>query len=73
MFWFSRCWSLVLLATCAVAQTLPPIPTELHRLMKAPAQIDRILGEGATRAEALARPILDRTKDIVGMIRSRLA
>jgi tryptophanyl-tRNA synthetase len=58
------------LADLAVAR-LSPITTEMNRLMRDPAEIDRILGDGADRAEALARPILDRTKDIVGMIRSR--
>lgn len=32
---FSRCWSLVLLATCAVAQTLPPIPTDVGAALDA--------------------------------------
>jgi tryptophanyl-tRNA synthetase len=58
------------LADLAVAK-LSPITTEMNRLMKDPAEIDRVLGDGATRAEVLARPILDRTKDILGMIRSR--
>jgi tryptophanyl-tRNA synthetase len=39
--------------------------------MKDPAEIDRILGQGATRADAIARPILEQVYDIVGMIRSR--
>jgi tryptophanyl-tRNA synthetase len=58
------------LADLAVAK-LSPITTEMNRLMADPAEIDRILGDGADRAEALARPILNKTKDIVGMIRSR--
>ena len=58
------------LAELAVA-TLSPISTEMKRLMADPAEIDRILGQGAERADALARPILERTQDIVGMIRSR--
>lgn len=58
------------LADLAVAK-LSPISTEMTRLMADPAEIDRILGEGADRAEAIARPILDRTLDIVGMVRSR--
>ena len=45
--------------------------TEMNRLMKDPAEIDRILGQGAERAEAIARPIVDQVYDIVGMIRSR--
>jgi tryptophanyl-tRNA synthetase len=39
--------------------------------MADPAEIDRILGDGAERADAIASPILRRTYDIVGMIRSR--
>jgi tryptophanyl-tRNA synthetase len=58
------------LADLAVAK-LEPITTEMTRLMKDPAEIDRILGAGADRAEAIARPILDQVYDIVGMIRSR--
>ncbi len=58
------------LADLAVAR-LSPITTEMNRLMKDPAEIDRILGEGAGRAEAIARPVMDQVYDIVGMIRSR--
>lgn len=50
---------------------LAPITTEMTRLMKDPAEIDRILGLGAARAEAISRPIVDQVYDIVGMIRSR--
>ncbi|MCX7888380.1 MAG: tryptophan--tRNA ligase [Rhodobacteraceae bacterium] len=58
------------LADLAVSR-LAPISREMKRLMADPAGIDRILGDGAARAEAIARPILERTLDIVGMIRSR--
>ena len=58
------------LADLAVA-TLEPITTEMNRLMKDPAEIDRILGEGAVRADALSRPILAQVYDIIGMIRSK--
>jgi tryptophanyl-tRNA synthetase len=58
------------LADLAVAK-LEPITTEMNRLMQDPAEIDRILGRGADRAEAIARPIMDQVYDIVGMIRSR--
>jgi tryptophanyl-tRNA synthetase len=58
------------LADLAVAK-LAPITSELTRLMQDPGEIDRILGAGADRAEALARPVLDKVYDIVGMIRSR--
>jgi tryptophanyl-tRNA synthetase len=58
------------LADLAVSK-LEPISSEMTRLMSDEAEIDRVLGEGATRAEAIAGPILARTYDIVGMIRSR--
>jgi tryptophanyl-tRNA synthetase len=58
------------LADLAVA-SLAPISTEMSRLMQDPAEIDRILGKGADRADAIARPIMDRTYEIVGMVRSR--
>ena len=58
------------LADLAVAK-LSPITLEMTRLMQDPAEIDRILGDGAARAEAIARPIVDQVYDILGMIRSR--
>ena len=58
------------LADLAVAK-LEPITLEMNRLMQDPAEIDRILGQGADRADAIARPIVDQVYDIVGMIRSR--
>ncbi len=58
------------LADLAVAR-LSPIAEEMARLMADPAEIDRILGDGAERADAIAQPILDQTYDIVGMVRSR--
>ncbi len=60
------------LADLAVAR-LAPISTEMTRLMRDPAEIDRILGQGAERAEALARPVMDQVYAILGMIRSRPA
>lgn len=58
------------LADLAVAK-LSPITSEMNRLMKDPAEIDRILGEGADRADAIARPIMEQVYEITGMIRSR--
>ena len=58
------------LAELAVS-VMSPITSEMNRLMQDPAEIDRILGAGADRAEAIARPILDQVYDITGMIRSR--
>ena len=39
--------------------------------MADPGEIDRILGDGAERAAALSGPILARTYEIVGLVRSR--
>ena len=49
---------------------LTPIGDEMRRLMAEPDEIDNILADGATRAHAIADPILAQTKDIVGFIRS---
>ncbi|MEM1077331.1 MAG: tryptophan--tRNA ligase [Pseudomonadota bacterium] len=49
---------------------LAPISTEMARLMNDPAEIDRLLGQGAAQAREIATPILEQTYDIVGMIRS---
>ncbi len=58
------------LADLAVS-VLSPINAEMNRLMADVAEIDRILGDGAGRAAAIANPILERTFDIIGMVRSR--
>ena len=56
------------LADVAVAR-MGPIGAEMQRLMAAPDHVDSILRDGAERAEALARPILNQVKDIVGFLR----
>ncbi|PQO24638.1 tryptophan--tRNA ligase [Rhodobacteraceae bacterium WD3A24] len=58
------------LAELAVAR-LSPINAEMNRLLQDTAEIDRLLGWGAERADVIARPILERVYDIVGMVRSR--
>ena len=58
------------LADLAV-ESLSPITTKMSQLMQDTDEIDRILGAGADRADAIARPILNDVYDIVGMIRSR--
>ncbi len=57
------------LAELAVTK-LGPIGAEVQRLTADPAEIDRILGDGAARARAIADPILAEVKDVVGLIRS---
>ncbi|PWJ16263.1 tryptophan--tRNA ligase [Jannaschia seohaensis] len=56
------------LADLAVAK-LSPISTEMARLMGDPAEIDRLLARGAERAREITVPILEKTYDIVGMVR----
>ncbi|MDA9019901.1 tryptophan--tRNA ligase [Flavimaricola sp.] len=56
------------LADLAVSK-LAPISDEMGRLMNDPAEIDRILRSGADKARVIAEPILQRTYDIVGLMR----
>ena len=58
------------LADLCVAR-LGPIADEARRLMDDPAEIDRILVDGADRARAIAAPILADVKDIVGFVHAR--
>ena len=48
---------------------LAPIGTEMERLMAAPDHIDQVLRTRATRAAAIAAPIMDDVKRIIGFIR----
>ena len=57
-----------MLADLAV-EKLAPISGEMSRLMSDTAEIDRILRAGASRARAIAAPILERTYEIVGIVR----
>ncbi len=57
------------LAELAV-ERIAPISGEMRRVMADPAEIDRTLADGAERARAIAGPILERTYDIMGMLRS---
>lgn len=56
------------LADLVVAK-LSPISSEMSRLMNEPGEIDKILMHGAHRGRELAVPILQKTYDIVGMLR----
>jgi tryptophanyl-tRNA synthetase len=53
------------LADLTVAR-LEPINAQMRRLLADPAQIDRILAEGAQRASAIAAPVMDAVKRKVG-------
>jgi tryptophanyl-tRNA synthetase len=55
------------LADLAVAK-LTPLAAEMRRLLADPAEIDRILADGASRADALAAPILKDVKRLVGFL-----
>ena len=55
------------LAELAVAK-LAPITKEMRRLMADTAEIDRILKVGAEKAEAMAEPVLEEVKKIVGFV-----
>jgi tryptophanyl-tRNA synthetase len=57
------------LTDLAVA-ALGPIGAEMKRLTADPAQVDRVLKEGAERARSVATPILEEVHDIVGFLRA---
>jgi tryptophanyl-tRNA synthetase len=57
------------LADVAVAK-LQPLGAEIARLTADAAEIDRVLADGSARAHAIARPIMNQVKDIVGFVRA---
>jgi len=57
------------LADLAVSK-LAPVSDEMKRLLNDPAEIDRTLEQGADKARTIAAPILERTYEIVGFLRS---
>jgi tryptophanyl-tRNA synthetase len=57
------------LAEVAVAK-LAPLGAEMNRLLADPGHIDAVLGRGAARARALAEPVYDEVKRILGFVRS---
>jgi tryptophanyl-tRNA synthetase len=58
------------LVDLAVAK-LSPINGEMKRLLGDPAEIDRILADGAARAQEIAAVTMAEVKDIVGFVRAR--
>jgi tryptophanyl-tRNA synthetase len=48
---------------------LGPLGAEMKRLVDDPAHIDAVLSDGADRARAIARPVMDAVKEIVGFVR----
>ena len=57
-----------MLADLAVAK-LAPISGEMARLMDTPDEIDKLLAKGASQAREITTPILQKTYDIMGMVR----
>jgi tryptophanyl-tRNA synthetase len=55
------------LADLAVA-TLTPIAWEMRRLLADAAEIDGILASGAEKARAIAAPIMDEVRRVVGFV-----
>jgi len=49
---------------------LGPLGSEMKRLMADPGHIDGVLADGARRARAIAEPIFDDVKKIIGCVRS---
>ena len=47
---------------------LAPVTAEMRRLMADPAEIDRVLKDGAQRARSVAGPVVKETKRIVGFV-----
>ncbi len=56
------------LVDLAVAK-LAPIAGEMRRLLADVSHVDAILADGAARAQAIAAPIMNDVKDIVGFVR----
>jgi len=48
---------------------LGPVGSEMKRLVADPGHIDTVLREGAERASAIATPVMNAVKDIVGFLR----
>ncbi len=46
------------------------IGAETQRLMAEQGYVDSVLADGAARAHAIAKPVMDKVKDIVGLLRS---
>ncbi|MCU0733809.1 MAG: tryptophan--tRNA ligase [Hyphomonas sp.] len=57
------------LAEVATAK-MGAIGAEAKRLIADPGYIDGVLADGSARARAIAKPVMDHVKDIVGFIRS---
>ena len=45
---------------------MAPVTAEMRRLLNDPAEIDRVLADGAQRAAEVADPVIEEVKKIVG-------
>lgn len=50
-------------------EAMAPVTAEMRRLMADPSEIDSVLKDGAERASAIADPVVDEVKKIVGFWR----
>lgn len=57
------------LAELAVAK-LAPVTAEMSRYLADKSEIDRILKDGAARADAIARPVMEEVRQIIGFWRA---
>jgi len=48
---------------------LSPIADEMQRLVAERGEMDAILRDGAARARAIAQPVMDDVRNIVGFVR----
>jgi tryptophanyl-tRNA synthetase len=55
----------------ALVERLAPVSAAMRRMLADPGEIDRILGDGAMKARALAEPTLGEVRRIVGFWPSR--
>jgi tryptophanyl-tRNA synthetase len=56
------------LVDVAVAR-LAPLAEEMKRLLADPAQVEAVLAKGSARAEAIAAPVYEEVKKILGFVR----
>jgi tryptophanyl-tRNA synthetase len=56
------------LVDLAVAR-LAPLADQMKRLLADPAHVDAVLAKGSARAEAIAAPVYEEVKKILGFVR----
>jgi tryptophanyl-tRNA synthetase len=48
-------------------EVLSPISSEMARIMRDLPELDKVLNNGANKAKSIAKPILQKTFDIIGV------